>query len=95
MPWRAKLYAPRPLKSISSFLVMMVPSVAQRGQKVCFIFPHGFFGSVPYVLVPFLPTWNPGAVRVILRLTTVFSLTADFRVYEEASSLSSNATPSA
>lgn len=71
---------PLPLKSSSPSLVMILPSTVARGQNACRIEPQGFFGSVPKWVVPFFPPMNPGADRVNLMSTRLFSLTADLIV---------------
>lgn len=78
----------RPCPCISStpLCVINVPSTLHLGQKACRIFPHGFAGSVPKVVVPFSPTTKPGAVLVNLMSTTFFLLVDDLIAYEVPSS---------
>lgn len=89
MPCRQCMNRPLPLKSTSPSFVIMAPSTSHFGQKTCFIRPHGFSGSVPKLLVPFVPAWNPGAALLTFMFTSAFSSVADLMPYEVPSGDSS------
>ena len=75
--------------------VLKVPVTPHRGQNLCHIEPQGLDGSVPYVLVPFLPAMKPGHWRVKVTSMLALELVEDFIEYERPSSASSIEHPSA